>query len=390
MNTWNSRAGKSGAFIVAGNINRAGCKLLADIASNLAAGNIFMSPYSLSTAMAIVYGGAVRETAKEFSQVFGFGKVEELNENYWHLISSVNKCSDHNVLRSANSIWVGRTFAPRLNGSFVNQAEESFGAAIYTVDFNSPDTAGQINQWVSESTGGKIPDIIDDTSGLEAAIINAIYFAGMWKERFDKAQTKPSVFWVDGVNQTDCLMMNKTDEFLYSEDDKAQTIFLPYLDSAEKTDPLAMAIILPKAGHTMLDCLPNLENIFSIKENSKQIEVQFSMPRFSVSFDGELVNNYKNLGLLRAFDPKNAQFDNLCHGLYISTVIHKALLEIKEEGTTAAAASFTGMMLGCASPPEPNPVVMTVNRPFILAILEPVSKTPLFIGGITKPEPLVR
>ena len=387
MSTWNSRTGRSSAHLVAENITKSGCSLLKDIGSDLSAGNIFMSPYSLSIAMAIMYGGAVGETAREFSKVFGFGKLDELQQSCWQLMSSVHQCTDHNVLRSANSIWIGRNFASRVNNNFASQATEYFGASIFTVDFDSPDTVSQINRWVSNATDRKIPEIIDDTSDMDAAVVNAIYFSGMWKEQFDKANTKPGSFFVDGVNETDCLMMNKTDEFLYDENDKAQTIFLPYLDSQEKDNPLAMAIMLPKAGYTLLDCLVNLENIFTLQENSKLTEVHLSMPRFSVAFNGMLVKNYRTIGLNRAFDPNKAQFDNLCPGFYINKVIHKALLEVKEEGTKAAAATLVASTWGA---PAPMPITMNVNRPFVVAIIEPESKTPLFMGGITKPEPLVR
>ena len=390
MNNHDSSISSVDTVSTADNILRSGCRILKKIAESTDKQNIVFSPFGISSALAITYNGALDETAREMSNVFGFAEVDRECSAYRNLINSLCLEEEGRTLKIANSLWIDREFTSVINDDFVNRGTESFSASIYHVDFKDEATTALVNAWVSNATQGKIDHLVKDTKNIDTAIINAVYFEADWADSFDANSTFSTTFYT-GPNQpsVDCRMMAKTEWQNYLRTDNAQIAFLPYKSSDKDSARLSMAVLLPDQGKSLLDCLDSLESIFESESKTESVFLRLQLPRFRVSFDMSLVGVCRALGMNMAFDQKLANFSGMCPNFYITEILHKAILEVGEKGTVAAAATIVEMRCGGMYVAQPDPVEMIVNRPFLVAIIDTHTRVPLFIGGITKPEELI-
>jgi serpin B len=373
--------------------NRFACDLyqaLGDDESN-AGKNIFFSPYSISTALALTYEGAEGETADEIRSVLYFPEDKSsLREDYRDLIDETNEGDDAYTLRIANALWVETTH-PLLPG-YLAVAEDYYGANAENMDFiNAPDASRlTINRWVEEQTEELIKDLIPAgaiNSLTRLVITNAIYFKGTWVLQFDENLTSESEFTTLQGDTVTVDMMQRTDEdarYHYTETDTLQILKMPYEHGDTKS--LSMLALLPKTNDigAAEDAL-GTDDLADAIDGMEEEQVQVYFPKFTLECDYLLTDTLPAMGMPTAFGP-GADFSGLdgTRELFISDVIHKAYVEVNEEGTEAAAATAVVFAKGVAVEEEPVPV-FRADHPFIFMIVDDDNGNVLFMGRFAEP-----
>jgi serpin B len=352
-------------------------------------GNLFFSPYSISTCLAMTYAGARGDTEKQMAQVFRFTKDQaELHSSFGALQRDLREAEKQKgiELNIANALWAqsGHPFL----AEFLKVAQTEYEANVNQADFKTQAGAvtEKINRWVAEKTKDKIQNILAPGS-LDAAtrlvLANAIYFKGIWSKPFDKAQTSPQPFHLSSSSQADVPLMHHLDNVKYTENGDFQAVELPY-----GSNQLSMAVFLPRAvdGCSQLENRLNPDLLSKTVTDMRKREVDIFLPRFKLESKFELNDPLSQMGMEDAFGPK-ADFSGMdgTRLLYISAVIHKAWGEVNEEGTEAAAATVVGMRaLSAAVKPAP-PVVFRADHPFLFLIRETRSGSVLFLGRLADP-----
>jgi serpin B len=358
-------------------------------------GNLFFSPYSISSALAMTYAGAQADTAKEMAKVLFFLSGQNgTHESFAALsddLGSIQQKGDVE-LRIANSLWAEQSFT--FKDDFLNLVKEHYKSEINKADFknNSVLAAQAINAWVEQKTNSRIkdlvsPGVLNDLTRL--VLVNAIYFKGKWQDEFKKDATQSQQFYTNATDSTPVELMYKKGDFKYAEDDLCQILEIPY-----KGNDLSMLIFLPQAK----DGLSSLENVFSyeyltlfqLQMPSREINVY--LPKFKLEQSFSLNDNLKKMGMLLAFDNKSADFSGMAdlipgQPLYISDVIHKAFVEVNEEGTEAAAATAVDVATTTAYQTSSPKTVFRADHPFIFLIKDNKTGAILFLGRYVKPEP---
>jgi serpin B len=335
-------------------------------------GNLFFSPASIESALAMVREGAVSNTLRQISLL--------LPEQTIFPAIGTNV-----TLESANGIWVDQKFP--IHEKYKTVVQEKYGAEIRPADFSGqPDAEREtVNRWVEGKTRDKIKDLLGPgsvTTDTRLILVNAIYFKGDWLHAFEKAKTTNEPFWILPETSTNVPMMTmKPERFGYLENESFQCLELPY-----QGEEVSMLIILPKEK----DGLTRVEEGLSTGAvadwigalRSKEVEVH--LPKFKVETSlGSLRETLSALGITDAFDPERADFSGIsAEPLFISDAVHKAFVQVDEEGTEAAAA--TGMIMNTTSI-TPPPKVFRANRPFIFLIRAKESGDILFIGKVCNP-----
>ena len=351
-------------------------------------GNLFLSPFSISTALAMTYAGARGNTETQMAETLHFSLTQErLHPAFLTLMQELQADSARSgyELSIANALWGQEGY--KFHEAFIDITKNYYEAGFKEVDFvkNTESTRQTINRWVEEKTKDKIkelikPDILTELTRL--VLTNAIYFKGKWMSQFKKESTKPAPFELTNGEKVELPMMNQAKEFNYSENDTVQILEMPY-----EGNKLSMVIFLPKEkkGIRGLENLLKAENVKDWLSTLRKQEVIVSLPRFKMTSEFLLNEALKSLGMADAFDMKLANFSGMTPdpvGLYISKVIHKAFVDVNEEGTEAAAA--TAVVMTLRGMPEPKPV-FRADHPFIFIIRDKSSDSILFIGRVMDP-----
>ena len=347
--------------------------------------NIFISPLSISIALAMTLNGASGETEQAMAnalQLQGLGS-ESINAGYAGLRHALQTSDPKVTLTIANSLWA-RQDVP-FKQDFLQRNTQFFGAEVSTLDFTDPNTLTTINQWVNTNTNGKITKILDEINpDMVLFLINAIYFKGTWQTEFDPSHTRDGAFYLATGDEKQVSMMTRTGDYSYYENYEAkfQAISLPYGDGR-----MSMYIFLPYREsdlNTFLDGL-NTENWENWISQFHEREVFLSMPKFKLEYEKTLNTPLESLGMGIAFAPWLADFSRMAdlevlgENLYIGEVLHKAVVEVNEEGTEAAAVTSVGIRATSAPP------AFMANRPFFFAIHDNETKTVLFMGTVVDP-----
>ncbi|GFT44648.1 serpin B10 [Nephila pilipes] len=365
--------------------NRVGLTLMKTLAQN-DSGNIFISPFSLANAITMLYCGARTETATEIKEILQFQNMseQELRSSFDLLLSTVAKSSDSYSLECANAAMMPKNFP--IHSQYKKDLEESFHALFVDVNFaKDPELAvAQVNQWVKDKTKGMIEELIDSLSPLTVMVIlNAVYFKGTWEYQFQKKKTSRENFYNNGEagNSKKVDMMHLKEVFEYVEESTFQALKLPY-----KGKDIAMMILLPctKKGLAELESQLSPTYVEDLAKAMRNAKVKVSLPKFRVEYAISLVDTLKSLGMRKAFNDGEADLTGICDlkGIYVSEIFHKAVIEVNEEGSEAAAA--TAVVLAVRSrrpPPEPE---FTVNHPFLFTIYNTKNNLNLFTGRITE------
>jgi len=346
--------------------------------------NVFFSPLSVATALAMAYNGAAGETEQAMKQTLNYGEMSpsEINQSTAELLSKL-KSSDPKVeLLIANSLWARQ--GVEFNQDFLNRNRQFFGAEVASLDFNSPQAVNRINGWVSQNTKGKIPSIIDQINNdLVLFLINAVYFKGQWQKEFEKKLTREMPFHLAGGSAKQTPLMSQSGNFQYLRGEAFQAISLPYGQGGT-----SLYLFLPNEESSLDNLLKGLDYqkwqqwITQFRSSPGDIKI----PRFKMEYSHELSGSLKALGMGLAFARGKADFSGMRKqgGLFISEVKHKAIIEVNEEGTEAAAATSVGMRTTSMRPVQQR-FSFIADRPFLLAIRDQQTGAVLFMGAVYEP-----
>lgn len=354
-------------------------------------GNLFYSPFSISSALAMTYAGARGETEQQMAAALHFSLPQERLHPAFNALDL--ELGDRGEgaqgmdgqpfrLRVANSLWGQQGY--HFESPFLDVLAVNYGAGMRLVDFegNPSGSRNSINQWVDEQTEGRIPELLapdDVKSSTRIVLTNAIYFNARWAKTFDGEDTYDRSFQgVDGPISVPT--MSQTETFAYAQSEGLDAVRLPY-----DGDELSMLVIAPPAG--TLDSFESeldVERVSQIDASLTSERIELSLPKFEFRSRFYMEKVLSALGMVDAFDPGLADLSGMTGSreLFIGFVIHEAFVAVNEKGTEAAAATAVGGELGAA--PDPVPMV-TIDRPFVFLIRDDVTGAILFAGRVLDP-----
>ena len=371
--------------------NAFGLDLFAKLRAGASAGNLVFSPTSIAIALAMARAGARGETATQMDTVLhNLGSDDQaaaINALDAALNSRSGTYQDYDgksydlTLSVANAPFAQRD--EQWQQAFLDALAQRFGAGLRLVDYKSdPDSARvQINQWVSDQTNGRIPELISqgmlDTL-TRLVLVNAIYLKAPWAQPFDPNATQQLPFTTLAGSSVTVPTMALTSELSYASGKGWQAVDLPYVGNK-----LGLTIILPDDLNSFTQTL-NASTFDQITSALKPSEVELTLPRFGTQTMADLSSILGQLGMPMAFDPNKADFSGMTtqEQLYIAFVIHQANITVDEKGTEAAAATAVGM----SATAMPTQIAkMHVDHPFLFALRDYDTGAVLFLGQITDP-----
>ena len=350
-------------------------------------GNLFISPYSVSSALAMAFAGARGETAAQMAEVLRYSAVAEqlqLHTAFAALNRALGREGEGYRLSVANALW-GQEGADFFS-EYIDIVDKYYGSGINTVDYTNRTEEARltINRWIEDRPGGKIVDMLQpgSLSPLTRLVLtNAVHFKGQWTNKFVPSDTRVGAFYLSESEQVDVPFMRQTEDFQYADIGHAQVLELPYGDGQ-----LARMVVLPKAGVGLAEGEAELVagGLEPVVEMLSERRVSVILPRFKVEDELALGEVLRELGMVDAFDERRADFSGMSSmELHISEVMHKAFIDVDEEGTEAAAA--TGVVMTVTSVRVDEPVEFRADRPFFFAIRDVESGSVLFMGRVTDP-----
>lgn len=347
--------------------------------------NLFYSPISITSAIAMTYAGASGETLKQISNTLYFStNQDELHQNYDILLKRFSDTNSEGVqLKVANSLWLQENM--KITSQYLSITNKYYNAGVIPVNFIAdPEKSRKtINNWVEKNTNNKIQDLLPDGSihsQTRMVLVNAIYFKGPWDKIFDKNQNTSDVFYVYKTCETQATFMNNYINTSFYEDSQLSIVEIPYANQEQ-----SLVIILPKEKYG----LKEIEKLFEQKMMDEYIgkmeekRVALSIPKFKTESTYELKDILSKMGMPIAFT-NDADFSGITgdKSLAIDKVIHKAYIDINEEGTEAAAATAVTMRKTAMLLDE---VTFKADHPFIYFIRDNETNTILFVGRLMNP-----
>lgn len=367
--------------------NNAFAKDLYDQLRTREQGNVFFSPFSISTALAMTYAGAKGATSDEMERVMHYGaNTPEYHFAYGEYLQSIEaQTSDEVQLNVANRIWVDRSY--EASQEYALLAEAAYRAPMERLDYraNPKKARNTINTWVADRTQQRILDLIPESAIDEETrmvLTNAIYFKADWETAFDTTRTRERDFFLAGGGKQKAEFMNSLSYLNYHENQLMKMVRLPYKGKK----------------HSMIIALPHQKgNIAALEENlnlnefnalyTRRSEVNFAMPKFKMTLPLMLSEDLKAMGMKTPFTG-SADFSGMSEkeGLAISEVIHKAFIEVDETGTEAAAATAVVMVTTSSANFEPRDIkVFQADHPFLFFIMDDQTRAILFMGRMMAP-----
>jgi serine protease inhibitor len=342
-------------------------------------GNVSIAPISVALALQITYNGAAGTTQQAMAQTLQLGGLttQQLNDDNAALQASLLNPDPQVQLIIANSLWTNSSQYP-VQSSFIQTNQTYYGATL-------GDLAGapaNVNAWVAAETNGLIDNILPQgnySSGVAAVIADTVYFKGQWASAFDPSQTAAAAFTESDGTQTSVQMMHQTGGFAYFQGTNFQAVRLPY-----GAGRLSMLVVLPAAG-TDLGTFVAGVTADTVDSWESQLQVStgsVALPRFTTSFGAPLQDALTSLGMGVAFSCGVADFSGIAPQTCVSQVEHVTVVEVNENGTTAAAA--TTVTIVTTDAPEPE-FTMTMDHPFFYAIRDDKTGELLFVGILTNP-----
>ncbi|KAI4555022.1 serpin B4-like [Ovis canadensis] len=366
--------------------------------------NIFLSPFSISSALAMTYLGARENTASEMEKVLHFSKITEnarggaakdrvekpgsVHHHFQKLLTELKKSTDAYELSVANRLYGEKEF-PFLQ-EYMDNVKKYYLASVESADFKNAaeESRKMINSWVESQTNERIKglfpkDSLDSTTVL--VLVNAVYFKGQWNQKFQEESTAEEKFWLNKDTSKPVQMMKQTDSFNFVslEDVQAKILEIPY-----KGEELSMMVLLPNK----VDGLQKLEDQLTAEkliawtspQNMGKRQVHLYLPRFKVEESYDLVPTLQALGMVDAFRDEVADFSGMTrkYDLVVSKVFHKSFVEVTEEGTEAAAATGVGVSVVTSLPFHES---FRCDHPFLFLIKHIKTNSILFCGRVSSP-----
>ncbi|XP_008259664.2 serpin B4 [Oryctolagus cuniculus] len=365
--------------------------------------NVFYSPFSIISALSMLFLGTRENTAQQIAKVLHLQedtentkdtasthhveRSENVHLQFQKLLNELNKPTDAYELKIANKFYGEKTF-PFLQ-EYLDDINKYYLANAESVDFANAAEESQkkINSWVESQTNGKIKNLFPSgtlNSTTILVLVNAIYFKGEWDEKFNKEKTKEDKFWLNKNTSKPVQMMKQRNHFNFAllEDVQAKILEIPY-----KGKDLSMIVLLPNE----IDGLQKLEEQLTAEklikwmssQNMKKTYVKLHLPKFKIEEKYELSSVLEAMGVVDAFSPQNANLSGMSEhqGLVVSKVLHKSFVELAEEGTEAAAA--TGMVIRVTSAQMHEEFFC--DHPFLFLIKQNKTNSILFFGRFSSP-----
>uniref|UniRef100_A0A3Q2DU62 Leukocyte elastase inhibitor n=1 Tax=Cyprinodon variegatus TaxID=28743 RepID=A0A3Q2DU62_CYPVA len=355
--------------------------LLKKLSEDNSTSNVFFSPFSISSALAMVMLGARGNTATQMSE-------DDIHSSFSQLLGELNKPGAPYALSVANRLYGEQSY----QFDYLEKTVKHYQAELEKVDFSKNSDAARvnINGWVESKTQGKIKDLLAEGSvnGLtRLVLVNAIYFKGNWNQQFNATATKEAPFKINNNETKPVMMMYQKSKFplTFISEVNCQILEMPY-----KGKELSMLIFLPNSmeGTTGLEKLEKELTYEKFMDWTRpdmmdDTEVNVGLPRFKLEEKYDMKSVLMSMGMVDAFDQGRSDFSGMspANDLYVSEVYHKAFVEVNEEGTEAAASTGVVMMLRCAR----IPAKFIADQPFLFFIRHNPSMSVLFAGRYCSP-----
>jgi serpin B len=376
------------ATLVAGN-NQFAFNIFQRIAASADADkNLLVSPFSISSALAMTYAGARGRTAQQMAGVLGFNLPDEqLHGAYGELLSDLTAPRDAYQLNIANRLFVQSDYP--FKQPFLDITTNSYQAPLESTNFiGDPEGSRQhINQWVADRTHDKILNLLPSgsvTSDTRLVLTNAIYFNGKWDSKFDEQNTVDRPFYAADGAAAPTQTMFQENRFRYGQFNGYQMLEIPYAGQ-----DLSMVLMLPDArnGISSLESSISSEKVSSDLSAVSQTKVDVYLPKFKFDASFQLGDTFQSMGMSDAFSER-ADFSGISgQGPKLSDVIHKAFIDVNEAGTEAAAATavISITAVGCYGCGIGQPPVFDADHPFLFALRDMHSGSLLFMGRVMQP-----
>ncbi|XP_010224714.1 PREDICTED: leukocyte elastase inhibitor [Tinamus guttatus] len=376
------------------NLSNANCRFALDLFRRVSeanpTGNVFFSPISVSAALAMVVLGARGNTEAQMLKILHLNQVKDIHSGFQTLTADINHMDAPYLLRLASRLFGEKSYS--FLPDFLANTRRFYGADLATVDFLQAydEAQKEVNKWVEEQTAGKIPNLLSEGSVnnlTRLVLVNAIYFKGNWAKKFKEANTADMPFWLNKNEQKTVKMMYQKEKFHfgYISEMKTRILELPY-DGRE----LSMIILLPNNIEDDSTGLQELEKQLTFEKLQEwtrpqhlySTDVNVHLPKFKLEESYDLKLHLSAMGLLNVFDSGKADLSGMSEArdLFVSKIVHKAFVEVNEEGTEAAAATAGFAMLCMVMEEDFN-----ADHPFIFFIRHNPTQSILFLGRYTSP-----
>lgn len=342
--------------------------------------DIFFSPLSISTALALAYEGSGGQTRQEMQSTMRYPKNAYMGfDAFLRIVRNTDKNSG--TFTIANAAWSDNKIT--LRNEYINKIEKYYGSKVTKVNFkDAKQTANIINEWASKNTNGEIKEIVkaDDVKTWSLSLTNATYFKARWEKEFPKEDTRKDLFYITQTEKKTVDFMNKTESTVYFETEKYKTVRLPY-----KGNIYSMVLVLPKKKYGLCEVERTMTShrFSEILLKGERRKTILSIPKFTAECEYSMEDILAKMGMPLAFNEKLADFYGITKerkdALYISKVIHKAKVKVNEESTEAAAVTAVGMALKSAMP-DKDIAEFRADNPFLYFIIDNRTNAILFMG----------
>lgn len=350
--------------------------------------NIFYSPFSISSAVSLLYTGSAGETAREIGNVMNYGPLtEQFSKTMGEVVTFHTSPGDEFECRSSQSLWIQKGF--KLNPAYQQAMAVDFKSALVNVDFiHEPASAkAQIDGWVAKVTKNRIKKIIPE-DGVDAdtrlILVNAIYFEGEWQYPFRKKLTEEQPFYISKDETGDCQLMYQRHRLKYSSGGGYEMVELPYKGGA-----YSMMLVVPKErfGISSIEKNSFSDYLEHHEKNVKWEDVELYLPKFEFKTVYQLKDQLVDLGMKQVFT-SSADLSGIAAGkdLYVAYIIHKAYIKVDEVMTEAAAATAIGIRVTSMAPMPIQPRIIRADHPFLFAVRDNTNGQILFMGRLSQPE----
>ncbi|XP_051715941.1 leukocyte elastase inhibitor-like [Ctenopharyngodon idella] len=360
-----------------------------------AEGNVFFSPLSLSAALGMVYLGARGHTSEEMAKVLYFSSVSDVHSHFKTLTSSINRPSASYILKLANRLYGEKTFS--FLREYLDSTLKLYHAELQAVDFigASEKSRQLINEWVERQTDDKIKDLLQPkivTKSTRLVLVNVIHFKGKWMQPFEEKDTKEMPFKINQNESRPVEMMYQSDIFPFRSipEYELQVLKLTY-----EKEELSMLILLPNETQDGSDPLLKLESELTLdklldwtkrEKMPRPMEIRVYLPKFKLEIESSLPETLQEMGMSSVFQETKADLTGMSSsqdGLYMSAVVHKACVDVNEEGTEAWAVSALTNPVGYLSLQQRQSFI--ADHPFMFFIRHNTTNSILFLGRFRGP-----
>jgi len=349
-----------------------------------ASSNIFISPYSISVALAMTYAGASGNTASQIASAMHFTLPAERLHTAFDAIDLQLASRQGIKMNVANSIWAQRTLA--FAAPFLDTLAVDYGSEVRGVDFIGASTqaTAAIDGWVADQTAGKIQNLFPAgslDSSTRVVLVNAVYFDATWKTQFDSSKTAPAPFTkLDGTTVSVSMMNAEKLNASVAIAPTYTAIDLPYAGGQT-----SMLVVVPTGmQYTSVDAALGGDFLKQIVASLHPEDVALSLPKFTLKGASvSLKSALETMGMIDAFDPEKADLSAMVTSekLHVDDVVHQAFVRVNESGTEAAAATGVGNKLTAIDPP----LAVKVDRPFFFVLRDIPTGAVLFVGRVMDP-----